>query len=123
MRMVQVSVNQVIDVVSVRDRLVATIGAMRVPIVVSGAIMTGRTVPGVLPADRNGVLVVMVAVVVVEMAVVEVIDVVIMDDGDVAAARSMYMNVFAIRVNLVRHIQLRFPFDGNAAVRWRVPGH
>lgn len=123
MRMVQVSVNQVIDVVSVRDRLVATIRAMRVPIVVSGAIMTGRTVSGVLPADRNGVLVVMVAVVVVEMAVVEVIDVVIMDDGDVAAARSMYMNVFAIRVNLVRHIQLRFPFDGIGAVRWRVPGH
>lgn len=49
-RVVQVAVDQVVDVVTVRDGFVAATGAMDVAGLVAAAFVLGRAAPGRLPA-------------------------------------------------------------------------
>jgi hypothetical protein len=53
MRMTQVPIDQVIDVIAMRDGLVATTRAVNVPRFVLAAVVTGGASIGVLLADRN----------------------------------------------------------------------
>jgi hypothetical protein len=82
---VQVAIDKVIDVVTVRHGGVAAVGAVDVRGVVSRAGMLGRAVVRVLVGDFEGVLVVVALVRVVEVAVMEVIDVAVVLNGEVAA--------------------------------------
>ena len=88
-RVVQVAVDQVVDVVTVRDGFVAATGAMDVAGLVAAAFVLGRAAVGVGGRDRDHVLVDVVAMRMVQVAVVQVIDMTVMADGRVAAAGAM----------------------------------
>lgn len=88
-RVVQVAVDQVVDVVTVRDGFVAATGAMDVAGLVTAAFVLGRAAVGVGGRDGDHVLVDVVAMRMVQVAVVQVIDMAIMADGRVAAAGAM----------------------------------
>jgi len=74
-RVVQVALHQVIDVIAVRDRRVAAIRAVLVALVVVAAIVLGSAAGRVRRVDRQGVVFNFAAGLVVQVAVVQVIDV------------------------------------------------
>ena len=98
-RVMQPPVHQVVDVVSVRDGLVAAAGAVRVSGVAVGLIGVTLWMLGV---DVDHVLVDVVAVRVVEMTIVQEVDVVVVANRRVATAVAMQMGVVAF-VNRVGH--------------------
>jgi hypothetical protein len=83
---VKVTADQVVDVLAVRDRLVAAVRSVLVFVLVFGAVMAGRAVGGVGLADRQCVALDAALAVVVQLAVVEVIHVIVVADGGVTAA-------------------------------------
>ena len=88
MRMMQAAINKIINVIAVRDCLVAALRPMLV--LFSG---DGTADVRVLRRNRDDMFVHMVAMRVVEMAVVEVIDVAVMLDGGMAAGRAVFVGV------------------------------
>ena len=92
---VKVTADQVVDVLAVRDRLVAALRSVLVSGLVFGAVVARRAVSGVGFADREGVaLDATLLVVVMELAVVEVIDVIVVADSGVAATRTVLVLVY-----------------------------
>jgi hypothetical protein len=96
---VQPTVDQVVDVIPVRNGLMAAVTAVRVLRIAVGGLCV---VAGVGLIDRDHVLVDVPAVWMVQVTVVQVVDVVVVAHGGVAAIRSVRMGVLAI-VYLVGH--------------------
>ncbi|WP_246791357.1 hypothetical protein [Bradyrhizobium commune] len=90
------AVDEIIDMIAVRDRFVAAAGAMDVGSIVSGAVMVGCATVRVLVAHLNAMLVHMTGVRVVKMTVVEVVYVVAMPNRDVAALWSVRVIVVGV---------------------------
>lgn len=103
-RMVQVTVDEVVDVVTVRHRLVAAVRSVDVVGRVGTAGVVGRAGPRVGVADGDDVLVHMVLVRVMQMTVVEEVDVAVVADCGVAAALAVDMVVVVMDV-MVAHDQ------------------
>lgn len=109
-RMVQMAIDEIIDMVAVRHRLVAATGAVLMPNLVTAAIMIGRAALRVLRTDfedmvlnkRRGSR----ANRTMEVAVVEVIDMVDVFDGGVAAGRAMHVTVVAVGVGSAHKIMV-----------------
>ena len=95
-RVVQVSVDQVVDVVAVRHSFVSTAPAVHMPGLMAGAPVLGRTAIGVAVGYFDHVLMHVVAVGMVQVSIVKVIDVVAMADGGVSAARPVFMVVMGV---------------------------
>ena len=93
---VQVAVDEVVDVIAVRHRLVAAARAVHVAAVVAGGRL-GVSV-GVLSRHLVRVLLDLGAVLVLQVALVQVVDVVTMLDGGVAAAGAVLVGVVAVVV-------------------------
>jgi hypothetical protein len=91
---VKVTADQVVDVLAVRDRLVAALRSVLVFGLVFVAVVAGRAVGGVGLADRQCVALHAALAVVVQFAVVEVIHVIVMADGGVTAARAVLVVVY-----------------------------
>ena len=91
-RMVQMAIDEVIDVVAMRHRFVAAAGAMHVAV----AVMVGGADVRVGGADGDGVFIDVVAVRVVQVAVVQVINVAFVLDGGVAAACAVLVFVVGV---------------------------
>jgi len=97
-RMVQMAVHQIIQVVAVRNGGVAAVGSVNMfPVV---AFSSQRAFVGVGVTDRNDVFIHMVAVRMVQMAVVQIIHVPLVHDGDVPAILAVEMGV--VRVSFAR---------------------
>jgi hypothetical protein len=101
-RVVQVTADQVVDVISVRDRLVTAAWSMFVIVLVLVAVVPRRAVGGVGVGHRDRVGLDAVGRVVVQLPVVQVVDVVVMADGRVPAGGAVLVLV------LVAH---RSPFS------------
>jgi hypothetical protein len=86
MRVVQMAVDQVVDVVAMRYGLVAAARAVHVAGFVPGAAVGRGADRGVAGADLDHVLIDMVAMGVVQVAVVQVVHVVAVAHGGMAAA-------------------------------------
>jgi hypothetical protein len=99
---VQVAVYQVVDVISVRDDLVAAIGPVPMAFVVGAALMLRGARGWVRRAHFQPALVGVVTVRPMQMAFVEVIEVIAMLERSVSAARAMNV-VVVIVVNSVGH--------------------
>jgi hypothetical protein len=95
-RVMEVVVDEIVDVIAVRDLLVAAVRAVGVGAVVLAAGVIGCAGVRMLRVDLQDVLVDVVAVRVVEVAAVEVVDVVVMLDGLVAAAGPVLVGVAAV---------------------------
>jgi hypothetical protein len=104
-RMVQVPVHQIIDMVAVRDRLVPAAGAVLV-----GALCFGRAAGRIGRVYSDDMLVDVVAVHVVQVAVVQIVDVAIMADSDVTA-------IGAVLVGVVRMVMLAASGHGLRSLR------
>jgi hypothetical protein len=95
-RMVQVALYQIIDVVAVRNRLVATTRAMFVRLLMAAAGMVRCTARGIRPVHFQVVFLHTALTHVVQMAVVQVIDMGIVVDGRVAAIWAVLVVVLCV---------------------------
>lgn len=82
---VQVAKHQIVHMIAVRDGVVATACAVDMVVVVGAAGVVGCTGVGVGGVDREGMVVVVVAVDVMEMSVVEVVHMPVVLDAFVTA--------------------------------------
>ena len=96
MGMMQMAVDEIVDMIAVRNRFVAAARAMNVSCVMSGTAMVWRASVRILVAHFNPVFIHMIGVRMVKMAVVEIIQMVAVPDGNVAAARSMHVFVIGV---------------------------
>jgi hypothetical protein len=92
-RMMQVPIDHIVDMVSVRNRLMAAAGAVAMFRSVGRAGVSGGAGRGIGIGDTQPVLVVVIAVRAVEMAVMQVVDVAVVPNGDMAAASAMNMGM------------------------------
>lgn len=88
-RMMQVTADQIVDMVAVRHGLVAAAWAVHMLPVVATAAVAGRATFGIGRADRDHMLVDAVAMRVVQMTILQVIDMAVVLDRGVAAAGSV----------------------------------
>lgn len=105
MRMMQVTVHEVIDVVAVRNGLVAAACLMLVRRFMRSTGVRGRARRRVRRSDREHALVGVAFVRVVQVAIVGVVDMVSMPNAGVATAGAVNVVVCAVRV--VAHVRLR----------------
>jgi hypothetical protein len=105
-RVVQVPVHQVVDVVAVGGCCVAAAGAMLVGFLVTAAVMAWSASGRVRRVDCQGMFLDLAAVLVVQVAVVQVIDVAIMQDGGVPAVRAVLVGVALV---VSRHVNRLLP--------------
>lgn len=101
-RVMEMSVDQIVDMVAVRYGFVSAAGTVPVVLVVSAAGVIGRAAAGIAIAHLDGVLVDVIAVGVMEMAVVQVVDVVTVPDRGMAARRAMLVRVVGVNLVIVR---------------------
>lgn len=114
MRMMKVTINQVIDMISVGNRLMPATGTMNVPVFVRGTVVNHAAVR-VCCAHRDSVFFDdSVFALMMKMAVVEIIDVSVVPDRGVAA-------VFTVLVIVVR-MGFAIVFTHNAKTNSFSPG-
>ena len=119
-RMVQMTSDQVVDVIPVRDHVVPTIGAVLVRRAMLPAGVLGSAAFGVDVADLEHVLVDVVAVQVMQMTVVQVVEMIVVFDRSMPAGRPVLMIVAGVngvlRIAHTRHHKLdegRRPADAD----------
>lgn len=95
-RMVQMTVDQIVDVVAVRHRFVAAARPVHMTGAMAGTVMLRRAAVRVGGADGDHVLIDMVAMHVVQMAVVQEIDMVFVTHCSMAALRAMLVVVMGV---------------------------
>ncbi len=107
-RMMQVAIDEVIDMIPVRHRFVPAARAVDLGGIVAGA---GRGVPvGIRGAHFDDVLVHMIAVRMMQMPVVQIIDVPVVFDRRVAAAGAVLMVVVGMNFAVAHYGGgLKFP--------------
>jgi hypothetical protein len=113
-RMVEASFDEVVDVVSVGDGVVATALAVNV----RPALVGGVAALGVELVDRQRVLVDVIAMRVVEVAVVEEVDVPVVDDLRVPASGAVDVLVGVVGVCACVHGRDGTPPGPAAPSRW-----
>nr|WP_162657703.1 hypothetical protein [Tuwongella immobilis] len=95
-RVVQVTIDEVIDMVAMRHRRVTAIGAVNVIFSMAGAGMRGRATCGIGCRHRQGVLFHAAGGHVVQVAIVEIIHMAFVLDANVTAVRAMDMVMRAV---------------------------
>jgi hypothetical protein len=103
-RPVQPPVDEVVDVIAVRNGLVTAVAAVRVIALGRGGVPAGMCL-----IDRDHVLVDVVLVRVMQVPVVHVVDVIVVANGGVAAVRSMLVSVCAFMDRMSHTADLRPP--------------
>ena len=97
MRVVQMSTDQVVAMIAVRDHLVAARTSMLVVCIVVVACVRGRTTLGVITRDLQTMLVHMALMSCVQMAVVQVVHMAGVADFGMGTARTVLVRVIAMR--------------------------
>jgi hypothetical protein len=98
-RVVQVAVDEVVDVIAMRHRLVPAARPVLMPRLVPLAAMLGCAAVGVLVRHLDHVLVDVIVVRMMQVTVVQVVDVILMANGGVTA-----IGAVAVRMALVMGI-------------------
>ena len=121
MRVVQVAVDQIVDVIAVRHRLMSATGPMLVSRLMAFAAVLGRAAVGVGRRHFDHVLIDRVCVWVMQMPIVQVIDMIAVAHRRVAAVRTMRMRVVGVvRFLARRHGGLPGVREGrHAKALWR----
>src|SRR5688500_5547368 len=110
MGMVKMASDQIIHMVSVRHGFVPAVGAMYMPLRVTFAFMSRRTVLRIGLTDVYNMLICMVAVRVMQMTIVKIADMVIVRDASVAAFRTVRMGmIFMLWQDTIRIRHSAFP--------------
>jgi hypothetical protein len=90
----EVTADQVVDVLAVGDRLVAAVRSVLVFALVFGAVVAGRAVGGIGLADRQYVALDAARAVMVQLTLVEMIHVIVVADGGMTAAWAVLVVVY-----------------------------
>lgn len=98
---VEMTRDQIVDVIAVGNGFMATACAVLVACAVAGAAVRGRACARIRSADLEHTLIHVPLVCVVKVSVVQVVDVIAVLDGRVAAGRCV--DVIMFRVCTVRH--------------------
>lgn len=115
MRMVEVAADAVVDVVAVRDRLVAAAGAVNMAGLMTPAAMVRSAAVRIVSRDVDHVLVDMILVRMVEVTIVQILDVAAVAHGRVAATRAMPVRmVGVVGCGASGHRVSSFPCPGSA---------
>lgn len=93
MRVVQVAVNQVVDMVAMWHGLVSATGAVYMAWLVAGAMVRRRAAVGVGCRNGNDMLIHMVAMWVVQVAVVQIINMAVVLDSRVSTTGAVLVLV------------------------------
>jgi hypothetical protein len=104
MRVVEVSIDEIVDVVTVRHGFVPASGAVNVVGVVPSTVVVRSAIGWVFVGHFEAVLVDMVAVWVMQVTVVKVIDVVSVDDRGVPAVFTVDVIVIVVLRAVVAHL-------------------
>ena len=99
-RMVEVAVHEVVDVIPMRHGLVPASRTVHVTRLMPVTAVIGRAVGGVRGIDGDPVLVAVIVVRMMQVPLVQVVDVTLVTNGDVAAVLTVLMIVL---VDLVAH--------------------
>ncbi len=102
-RMMKVSVHQVIRMISVRYAIMTATGAVRMVLWMATAVVLRRAIVRVRCANRQDVVIDVIAMDVVQMPVVQVVGVVAVPDARMPAARSMLVVVPLVHVTVLSH--------------------
>jgi len=111
---VQMAGDQIINMVSVRHRLMSAVRAMAMFGLMPFAAMGGGASRRVLRGDTEPMFIDMVAVRMMKMSVMEIIDMTVMEDGQMPTVRSVLMGVMLMD-GVVAH--RRTPFVRRAEAR------
>jgi hypothetical protein len=101
-RVVQVAVDEIVDVIAMRHGLMPATGAVLMPRFVSLATMLGRAAIRVLRRHLDGVLIDVVAVHMVQVPIVQIVDMIAMTYRRVAAVGAVLMRVIGVMWFLAR---------------------
>jgi hypothetical protein len=107
-RVVQVAVDQIIDMIAVRYRLVAAVRAVLVALRMASALVVGRAAIGIGGADRHDMLIEMIFMRMMKVAVVKIVHMSLMPDSHVSAARPMLMRMVVMNAMRGSHDWLSF---------------
>lgn len=97
-RMMQVAVDEVVDVVAMWNRRMSAVGRVNVVPSVAGALVVRRAVSRVRPTDRDLALVDVITVHVVQVTVVQVVNMTGVLDGRMSTVRAVDVVVIVVRV-------------------------
>ena len=113
--MMQVTGDEVVRVIPVRNGFVAAIGAMLMPGVVVAACVIGRTGVGVLARDAYCMFVMMISMLVVQVTVVQIVGVTFVLDRGMAAIGTMLMISVVVSFAIVSHGLFLLMVDANVS--------
>lgn len=102
-RVMEVPVDEIVDVIAMRDGFMTAASAMPVSGVVAGAGVARRAGSRIGAAHFDHVLIDMIAVRLMQVAVVKIVYVIAVLDGDMATARSVNMRVALMDLVFLRH--------------------
>jgi hypothetical protein len=94
--MMQVPVHQVIDMVAVRDGLMAACRTVHMAFLVGSAVVIGRAILGIPSAHVNLVVVHVIAVSMMQVAIVKVIRMTVVFYRCMPAVRAMFVSMSAL---------------------------
>jgi hypothetical protein len=103
MRVMQVAVYQVVDMISMRHRIMAAIGTVHVPFLVANTLMIGRASVRVRCVHFNHVFINMIPVHMVQVPVMKIIDVFVMTDRLMPAVWPVLVRVASMLLAFVHH--------------------
>jgi hypothetical protein len=95
--MVKMPVDEIVDVIAMRNHRMTAAGAMVMRGVMGAASVSARTGVRVRPTHRNGVFVDVTVMVVVQMAVMEIVDVIVVADREMSTVVSVNVGVVLVR--------------------------
>jgi hypothetical protein len=105
-RVVEVAVDQVVDVVAVRNGRMAAVGPMHMAFLVPAAVMGGSAAIGVGGIDLENVLIDVTGVRMVQVAIVQIIHMSVMLDSHVAAARAVLVVVVCVNLAVAHGVSV-----------------
>jgi hypothetical protein len=103
-RMMQVAIDQIVHMASMRHRLVAAPGPMYVTWIVTGAPMLRSALVGIGRGDLDDMFIDVVAMHMMEMPVMQIVDMAVMMNGRMPAIRAVNMRMIGmLGVGACRH--------------------
>lgn len=96
MRMMQVSFDQIIDMVAMRDGFMTAAGAVDMSAIVGAAVVLGGAGRRVGGRQADGVLIDVALMQVVQVTVMQIVDMIVVLDGGMTAASLMLMRMFRV---------------------------
>lgn len=98
MRMMQVAIHKVIDMIAVGDGLVSAAWPVNMPLIVSSAVMTRRAGFRICLGNLDGMLLHPVAFHMVKMPLMQIVDMAGVANGGVAAGGPMLVGMIFVHV-------------------------